>query len=280
MAVTDTSTGDAAVDTSALGFAAFDADNHYYEALDAFTRYLDPAFRKRGMQWADHRRRNRLLVGGKHLPVHPEPDVRPDRPARLARRLLPGQAAVQRHPGRLRRPRAHRGPARVPRPRRPPRRHGRARASTAASSSRRSASGSRRRSRTTSTPSTPASGPSTAGSRTTGATPTTTASSPPPMLSLADPAQAEDELRTGPRRRGPHRLPAGRPHPHRVRRPLARRPRVRPVLEHGRRGRHRPSATTRATPATAATPTTGAPAARWRRSASTRSARWSRPTGR
>ena len=42
----------------------------------------------------------------------------------------------------------------------------------------------------------------------------------------------------GARRRRPHRLPAGRPDPHRVRRPLARRARVRPVLEHGRRGRH------------------------------------------
>ena len=26
-----------------LDYDAFDADNHYYEALDAFTRHLDPA---------------------------------------------------------------------------------------------------------------------------------------------------------------------------------------------------------------------------------------------
>jgi len=26
-----------------LGYPAFDADNHYYEALDAFTRHLAPA---------------------------------------------------------------------------------------------------------------------------------------------------------------------------------------------------------------------------------------------
>jgi hypothetical protein len=27
---------------AAPDLAAFDADNHYYEALDAFTRHLDP----------------------------------------------------------------------------------------------------------------------------------------------------------------------------------------------------------------------------------------------
>jgi hypothetical protein len=36
-----------------LGFLAFDADNHYYEAPDAFTRHVDPRFRKRAMQWAE-----------------------------------------------------------------------------------------------------------------------------------------------------------------------------------------------------------------------------------
>ena len=32
---------------TSVDFAAFDADNHYYEATDAFTRHLDPAFRRR-----------------------------------------------------------------------------------------------------------------------------------------------------------------------------------------------------------------------------------------
>ena len=27
-----------------LPFLAFDADHHYYEALDAFTRYIEPGF--------------------------------------------------------------------------------------------------------------------------------------------------------------------------------------------------------------------------------------------
>ena len=33
-----------------LGYKAIDADNHYYETLDAFTRHLDEAFRRRGVQ--------------------------------------------------------------------------------------------------------------------------------------------------------------------------------------------------------------------------------------
>ena len=44
-----------------LGFQAFDADNHYYEAEDAFTRHIDPQMAKRCMQWAD--------VGGKRMTV-------------------------------------------------------------------------------------------------------------------------------------------------------------------------------------------------------------------
>ena len=36
-----------------LGFEAFDADNHYYEAEDAFTRHIEPAMAKRCMQWAE-----------------------------------------------------------------------------------------------------------------------------------------------------------------------------------------------------------------------------------
>ena len=33
-----------------IGYRAVDADNHYYEALDAFTRHLDKKFRQRGVQ--------------------------------------------------------------------------------------------------------------------------------------------------------------------------------------------------------------------------------------
>jgi predicted TIM-barrel fold metal-dependent hydrolase len=55
------------------GFLAFDCDNHYYEAEDAFTRHLDPNFRKRAMQWAVINGRRRLLVGGKINRFIPNP---------------------------------------------------------------------------------------------------------------------------------------------------------------------------------------------------------------
>ena len=77
MALTDSSAVGGTVDTSALGFAAFDADNHYYEATDAFTRHLEPAFRKRGVQWASIDGRNRLLVGGRIFRFIPNPSFDP-----------------------------------------------------------------------------------------------------------------------------------------------------------------------------------------------------------
>ena len=41
-----------------------DADNHYYEAADAFTRHLPKEMRARGVQWAEVAGRPRLLIGG------------------------------------------------------------------------------------------------------------------------------------------------------------------------------------------------------------------------
>src|SRR5437868_15386756 len=52
---------------------AFDADNHYYEALDAFTRYIEPEYAKRAMQWAEVNGRQMLLVGGKINRFIPNP---------------------------------------------------------------------------------------------------------------------------------------------------------------------------------------------------------------
>ncbi|MAI78392.1 MAG: amidohydrolase [Deltaproteobacteria bacterium] len=46
-------------------YPIFDADNHYYEATDAFTRYMEPALAQRGVQWAEIDGRQRHLVGGK-----------------------------------------------------------------------------------------------------------------------------------------------------------------------------------------------------------------------
>ncbi len=62
---------------AAVDFEAFDADNHYYEALDAFTRHIEPAFAKRTMQWATINGRQRLLVGGKINRFIPNPTFDP-----------------------------------------------------------------------------------------------------------------------------------------------------------------------------------------------------------
>jgi len=62
------------------GFRAFDADNHYYEAPDAFTRHIEPEFRKRCMQWAQVEGKTRLLVAGKVNKFIPDPTF-----ARLAK---------------------------------------------------------------------------------------------------------------------------------------------------------------------------------------------------
>jgi predicted TIM-barrel fold metal-dependent hydrolase len=60
-----------------LGFRPFDADNHYYEAEDAFTRHIDPAMAKRCMQWATVDGKRRLLVGGKINKFIPNPTFDP-----------------------------------------------------------------------------------------------------------------------------------------------------------------------------------------------------------
>ena len=56
-----------------LGYLAFDADNHYYEALDAFTRHLDPKLGTRVVQWATINGRQYHVIGGRvsHAVVNP-----------------------------------------------------------------------------------------------------------------------------------------------------------------------------------------------------------------
>ncbi len=56
-----------------IDYTTFDADNHYYEATDAFTRYLDPKMARRAMQWAEVDGRQRLLVAGKINRFIPNP---------------------------------------------------------------------------------------------------------------------------------------------------------------------------------------------------------------
>src|SRR3954449_8226066 len=48
----------------ALGYRPFDADNHYYEALDAFTRHLDPRHATRVFEWAKIGKRSYPVLGG------------------------------------------------------------------------------------------------------------------------------------------------------------------------------------------------------------------------
>ena len=60
-----------------LGYLAFDADNHYYEATDAFTRHIDPKMAKRCMQWADIGGKQRLIVAGRINRFIPNPTFDP-----------------------------------------------------------------------------------------------------------------------------------------------------------------------------------------------------------
>jgi predicted TIM-barrel fold metal-dependent hydrolase len=48
-----------------LEHPVWDADHHYYEALDAFTRHLDPALGPRTVQWATIEGRQYHVLGGK-----------------------------------------------------------------------------------------------------------------------------------------------------------------------------------------------------------------------
>jgi predicted TIM-barrel fold metal-dependent hydrolase len=60
-----------------VDYRCFDADNHYYEATDAFTRHIEPGMAKRCMQWAEIDGKTRLLVGGKVNRFIPKPTFDP-----------------------------------------------------------------------------------------------------------------------------------------------------------------------------------------------------------
>jgi predicted TIM-barrel fold metal-dependent hydrolase len=62
----------------AFDFAPIDADNHYYEPLDAFTRHLDPKYAQRGVQViTDQRGHTQLLMGGEINRFIPNPTFDP-----------------------------------------------------------------------------------------------------------------------------------------------------------------------------------------------------------
>src|ERR1700674_1034899 len=48
-----------------MSFRPVDADNHYYESLDAFTRHLDPKLRHRAVQVLGDGKRAYVVVGGR-----------------------------------------------------------------------------------------------------------------------------------------------------------------------------------------------------------------------
>jgi predicted TIM-barrel fold metal-dependent hydrolase len=62
---------------SHIDFPAFDADHHYYEAEDAFTRHIEPKMQRRAMQWGVVNGRKSLLVAGKVNRFIPNPTFDP-----------------------------------------------------------------------------------------------------------------------------------------------------------------------------------------------------------
>ena len=64
-----------------LEHPVFDADNHYYEALDAFTRHLDPAHGPRVVQWAEINGRRYHVIGGRVSRAVTNPTFDPVSPA-------------------------------------------------------------------------------------------------------------------------------------------------------------------------------------------------------
>ncbi len=56
-----------------LGYSAFDADSHYYEAEDCLTRHLPKEWRRRGPKWALINGRKRLLLGDHLYNYIPDP---------------------------------------------------------------------------------------------------------------------------------------------------------------------------------------------------------------
>ena len=50
---------------SELSYQPFDCDNHYYEALDAFTRHVPKNMQPRCVQWAEINGHKHHIVGGR-----------------------------------------------------------------------------------------------------------------------------------------------------------------------------------------------------------------------
>ncbi|MCU1375059.1 MAG: amidohydrolase 2 [Actinomycetia bacterium] len=85
-----------------LGWQLFDADNHYYEAEDAFIRHMEPSH-KRLFQWAEVEGRRRLLVNGRVNSFIPNPTFDPvGKPGALMEYFLGAEGAGETFQTRLR----------------------------------------------------------------------------------------------------------------------------------------------------------------------------------
>src|SRR5271166_1993721 len=60
-----------------LDYQAIDVDNHYYEPLDAFTRHLDKKFRRRGVQMYSDGRHTQAIIGDRVNRFIPNPTFDP-----------------------------------------------------------------------------------------------------------------------------------------------------------------------------------------------------------
>lgn len=60
-----------------LGFPLFDADNHYYEAEDAFQRHLPKEYARRGIHWIEMNGKRRLMAGNRLWRFIPNPTFDP-----------------------------------------------------------------------------------------------------------------------------------------------------------------------------------------------------------
>ena len=78
-----------------MNIRPIDADNHYYEPLDAFTRHLDKAFKRRGVRPVQDGKRVELLIGGRVNRFVPNPTFNPIIVAGLPRRALPRQDSAR-----------------------------------------------------------------------------------------------------------------------------------------------------------------------------------------
>ena len=67
----------------------FDADNHYYEAMDAFTRHIEPEYREARDAVGRDRRQDAPARRWSRQPVHPEPHLRHALEAGQPRAVLP-----------------------------------------------------------------------------------------------------------------------------------------------------------------------------------------------